>query len=217
MSSRLSLSHSLRKARTRYRQPSRAKNPRPQASTSFQCGFCTGSKGMVHPETRPALFSSQKANITNRELAPDQIVQPNTAGNDIAPKNRWRPVPDPELSAEMIICLLLKKGNLPFVRHLIIEKSVPFDSLTGNAPNRGHLESWITRRLIALMAEKVMTGRNVEMRYFKIRHGKTIDLLCRGGNGVWAGRRGCGCGDMANGRNGPVGRRSRRGLDEAST
>ena len=96
-------------------------------------------------------------NIANRELVPDQVVQANTAGNDIAPKNRWRPVPDPELSTEIIICLLLEKCNLPFVGLLIIEEPVSFDSLTGNAPNRVHLESWIARRLTALMTEKVMT------------------------------------------------------------
>jgi hypothetical protein len=146
---------------------------------------------MVHPEARPALLSSQKANIANRELVPDQVGQPNTAGNDIAPKNRWRPVGDPELRAEIIICLFLKKCNLPFVGLLIIEEPVSFDSLTGNAPNRGHLQIWITRRLTAVMAEKVMNRRNVEMRYFKIRHGQTIGLLCRGGNGVWVnGRKG---------------------------
>ena len=90
---------------------------------------------MVHPETRPALLSSQKVNITNRELAPDQVIQPHTASKDIASKNGWRPFPDPELSAEIIICLLLKKRNLPFVRFLVIEEPVPFDSLTSDAPN----------------------------------------------------------------------------------
>jgi hypothetical protein len=202
-----SLPKSLRQARTGYRQAPRSKNPRPQSASSFQCGFCAGPEGMVHPETRPAFFSSKERDITNRELVPDQVVQPNTASDDVAPKNRWRPVPDPELSAETIVCLLLKKCNLAFIGLLIIEEPVPLDSLTSNAPNRGHLESWIARGLIPLMAKKVMTRRNVEMRYFKIRHGKTIGLLCRGGNGVWA------CGRMAKG---PVGRKSRRALDEAS-
>jgi hypothetical protein len=187
MSRSSSLPRRFRQARSHYRQPSRAKNARPQAPSSFQCGFCAGSKGTVHPETRPALFGSEKVNITNRELVPDQVVQPNSTGDNVTPKNRWRPVPDPELSAETIICFLLKKCNLPFIGLLIIEEPVSFDSLTGNAPNRGHLESWITRRLIPLMAKKIMTRRNVEMRYFKILHGRTIGLLCRGGNGraIW--------------------------------
>jgi hypothetical protein len=90
---------------------------------------------VVHPEARPALLSSQKANITDDELVPNQVVQPYAASKDIAPKNRWRPVPDPELRAEIIICLLLKKRNLPFVGLLMIEEPVSFDSFASDAPN----------------------------------------------------------------------------------
>jgi len=90
---------------------------------------------MIHPEARPAFLNSKEANITNRELAPDQVVQPDAASKDVASKNGWRTVPDPELSAEIIICLLLKKRNLPFVRFFKIEEPVSFDSHTSDAPD----------------------------------------------------------------------------------
>src|ERR1700741_4593241 len=79
----------------RYRQAPCAENACSQPASSFQGCLRSGTKGTVHPEAGPTLLSSQKANITNGELVPDQVVQPYAASKDIAPENGWRPVPDP--------------------------------------------------------------------------------------------------------------------------
>jgi len=60
---------------------------------------------------------------------------------------------------------------LSLVRIFIAKEAVSFDSLARNARDRRHLQRRMSRRLASLVAEEIVTRRNIEMRNFESLHG----------------------------------------------
>ena len=71
---------------------------------------------------------------------------------------------DPESLAERAIDFVGEKGDLSFVIFAVIEKPIAANPMAGDAFNRVDFLRRIFVRRAAVMTEKIMRGRNVEVQ-----------------------------------------------------
>ena len=88
--------------------------------------------------------------------------------NDIAAQNRWWFIVNAELMTKGVEYLRGKKRDLPFVGRLVIEKTVAANSAASYTFNFVNFDGRMFVRQSAMMSKKVMSGRNVEMKYFHV-------------------------------------------------
>ena len=131
---------------------------------------------MVHPITGPALLGAIKADFAGCELSTDQFIEPDPPGDHVTPENGWRPVPNIELNTKVIVCLFLKESDLALIVFFKIKEPISLDPLPRNAPNRLHLNGGISGRLLSMMTEEIVAGRDIKMGDLEIslHHKKTI-------------------------------------------
>ncbi len=93
----------------------------------------------------------------------DEAVELDAAGDDVASKDRWRPIPDVEASAQFLVDFVCEKRDLAFVVRLEIEKPVPFDAASGPAMQVVLFHHGMFARWSPVMTKKIVTGRQVEV------------------------------------------------------
>ena len=118
----------------------------------------------------PAFLCATESNALNFELLTDQLIQIDALSDGIAPDQTRRTVPKFHRAAKMMKELQSEKRDLTFVTFLVVEKTVPANTVTGDAVDRGEFNNRIIVRLPPVMAEKVVAGRNIKTTDFHQRN-----------------------------------------------
>jgi hypothetical protein len=74
------------------------------------------------------------------------------------------------LDTKIVVRFFLKKCDLAFVLLLVVKKTIPFDPLASDTPNRLDLDDRMLGRFPLMVTEEIMAWREVKVRYFKIAH-----------------------------------------------
>jgi hypothetical protein len=125
-------------------------DPRPEAAAPLHGFFCTGCQRLIHPVTGPAFFGTEKADPLNLELASDEFVQLQTAGDDIAPKRRRRDVAAGEAGPKVLVDLVRKERDLAFEVIPVSEVAIVLDPMSGNAMDFIHFDDLVFARRAAV-------------------------------------------------------------------
>jgi len=100
------------------------------------------------------------------EIFSDQIVEINIADKNISANRAGINAFDLHRAAKLIENLERKERNLPFVIVFVIEKPISAKAASGNTFDRRNFDHRIVVRLASVVADKVVTARNVKMADF---------------------------------------------------
>jgi hypothetical protein len=134
-----------------------------QAPSSLHGVFGPGRKGQVHPVTGAAFFVPKKADALEFEFNADQFRQTSSAGDDVPSKYFRTTIPDPKLSAKIIIGFFFEEGDLTFVILFVAEEPVAGEALSGHALNFFHFDDRVFSGRFLMMTEVIVTRGNEQM------------------------------------------------------
>jgi len=158
--------HLLNHCELRHSNWSIAQDAGTQSAAAAEKFFRAGSKGLIHPVTRPTFLHAGEGNALNVEFRVNQFVEVLISRDDIPPQKRRRFINYAELAAKRVVSFLRKKGHLPFIGVFVIEKAVAANSAPRYTFNRWHFKNWMSVRRFAMVTKEIVSGRNVEMRNF---------------------------------------------------
>lgn len=104
-----------------------------------------------------------KANPLDLKIFPDQFIKIGTACENVSPDRARRNGLDLQHATELIENVEREKRDLAFVVLLVIKVTVPSQSAPGDALDFRHLDHRKLIRFPAVMANKIVAGRNVKM------------------------------------------------------
>jgi FdhD protein len=136
---------------------------------------------------RPAFFSSVKVNTLDLKIFSDQPIKINIPREDISPDRARRNAFHLQRSTELVENFQREESDLAFVILLVIKITVAAKTASRDAFDRGHFYHREFVRLASVMADKIVTGRNVKMADFH-----RGDVIIAGGsmkaNGIGPGQ-----------------------------
>ncbi len=133
--------------------------------------------GAIHPVARRTMLRSEKPDVLNAELLSDQpieILLP--LDNYIAPKNGWRHGFSPGFGENGLVHFPRKKGDLPLIIRLEVEKTVSFHSPPGDAVHLLDFDRFVAGGSAPVVTEEIVAGLvlNMPNAIFGNIHGGTI-------------------------------------------
>ena len=99
--------------------------------------MCAGAKCLVHPLARRGFLRAEKAHALQLELAADERSKREPLDDDVPTKDARPFSLQAELRAQPLVCLPLKKCDLPFVIRFEIKEPVSLDTSPSHAPCLG--------------------------------------------------------------------------------
>jgi FdhD protein len=105
-------------------------------------------------------------NPLNLEFFSDQSVKIDITREDVSSNRTGTNSFDLQRTTERVENVERKKRHLAFVVLFVIEITVPAKTASRDAFNRGHFNHRVFVRLASVVADKIMTGRNVKMADF---------------------------------------------------
>lgn len=106
----------------------------------------------------------------NFKIAIDQFVKIDITGHHVAPNERGRTILQLKRAAEPIENLERKECDLALVIVAIVEETIAANAMTRHAFDSRNLDRRKLIRLAAVVAEKVVAGRDVKVTDFHRRH-----------------------------------------------
>ena len=91
-------------------------------------------------------------------------VQIDSLADHVAPEHGGRFAVDVEVPAETVDDFLREKRDLALVVVLVIEEAVALNPLTRHATHLRHFQRRVVAGRLAVVAEEVVAGRNVQMQ-----------------------------------------------------
>ena len=137
-----------------------------QTAASFQEIFRALRKCAIHPITRRALLGSIKTNALNLKFLADEFVQIKAARDHVAPRRSGRSIVCVQRSAELFENLERKKCDLAFVIVFKIEVTICANPPACDTFNHGHFDHGMVIRLPTVMANEIVSWRNVQVTDF---------------------------------------------------
>ena len=104
-----------------------------------------------------------KANPLDLKIFPDQFIKIAIARENVSPDRARRNGLDLQGATELVENVQREKRDLAFVVLLVIKITVPSQPAPGDALDFGHLNHGKLIRFLAVMADKIVAGRNVKM------------------------------------------------------
>lgn len=115
---------------------------------------------------RPAFFSSVKVNTLDLKIFSDQPIKINIPREDISPERARRNAFHLQRSTEFVENFEREESDLPLVVLLVIKIAVAAKTASRDALDRGHFYHREFVRLASVVADKIVTPRNVKMADF---------------------------------------------------
>src|SRR5438270_7247435 len=137
-----------------------------QPAASFQEIFRARREGAIHPVTRRGLLRSIKTNVLNLKFLADEFVQIKAARDHVAPRRSGRSIVCVQRSAELFENLERKKCDLAFVIVFKIEVTICANPAACDTFDHGHFDHGMVIRLPTVMANEIMSWRNVQVTDF---------------------------------------------------
>ena len=137
-----------------------------QTAASFQEIFRALRKCAIHPITRRALLGSIKTNALNLKFLADEFVQIKAARDHVAPRRSGRSIVCVQRSAELFENLERKKCDLAFVIVFKIEVTICANPAACDTFDHGHFDHGMVIRLPTVMANEIVSWRNVQVTDF---------------------------------------------------
>src|SRR6266403_841706 len=141
-------------------------NFRAQTAASFQEIFRALRKCAIHPITRRAFLRSIKTNALNLKFLADEFVQIKAARDHVAPRRSRRSIVCVQRSAELFENLERKKCDLAFVIVFKIEVTICANPAACDTLAHGHFDHGMVIRLPTVMANEIVSWRNVQVTDF---------------------------------------------------
>ena len=137
-----------------------------QTAPPFEKFFRALGNREVHPITRTAFLSPMETNALHFKILSDQTVEIDIARENVSTHNaRGDPV-HLQGAAKLVENFEREKGDLSLVISFEIEITIAPQSATGHAFDLRHLDHRKIVRLLSIMSDKVVSGRDVKMTDF---------------------------------------------------
>ena len=143
-----------------------SQNFRAQTAAFFQEIFRTRRECAIHPVTRRALLRSIKANALNLKFLADEFVQIKAARDHVAPRRSRRSIMWVQRSAELFENIERKKSDLSLVIVFKVEITIASNPAAGDTFDHGHFDHGMHVRLPTVMANEIVSWRNVQVTDF---------------------------------------------------
>jgi FdhD protein len=143
-----------------------SQNFRAQTAASFQEIFRAGRECAIHPVTRRALLRSIKTNALNLKFLADEFVQIKAARDHVAPRRGRRSIMCIQRSAELFENVERKKSDLSLVVVLEVEVTISANPAACDTFDHGHFDRGMRVRLPTVMANEIVSRRNVQVTDF---------------------------------------------------
>jgi FdhD protein len=137
-----------------------------QTAASFQEIFRARRECAIHPVTRRAFLRSIKTNALNLKFLADEFVQIKAARDHVAPRSSWRSIMCVQRSAELIENVDRKKSDLSLVVVFKVEITITANPTAGDTFDHGHFDHGMRVRLPSVMANEIVSRRNVQVTDF---------------------------------------------------
>jgi hypothetical protein len=140
------------------------KNPGTEAALALEPLLCANTQGQVHPIARSTLLNTEEPDSLNRELGSDQRVQVSASHKHIAASGgRVDIVGQVQFLPERVEHVHGKESDLAFVVLFVGEEAIPANALPGDTGQFLDFNHGMLAGGLAMVSEKVMSGRNEEM------------------------------------------------------
>src|SRR6266480_5747018 len=143
-----------------------AEDSRPQTAPPFEKFFRARNNRAIHPITWPALLHSMKANALHFKILSNQAVKIDIARVNVSPHRARRNSLHLQCAAKVVENSEREKGDLPFVIRLEVEITIASQPAAGHAFDHRHFDHRKFVRLLSVVSDKVMPGRDVKMTDF---------------------------------------------------
>lgn len=143
-----------------------AQNSRTQAAMTPQKFLRTWCDCSIHPVAGAAFFGSMKLNALDFKILPNQSIEINPTDENISPDTAWLSPLNLKGATKLVEDFERKKCDLPLVIISVIEKSITPNASPHHALNGLHLDGCVVVGFAAVMADEIVTGRNVKMTDF---------------------------------------------------
>ena len=141
-------------------------NFRAQTAASFQEIFRALRKCAIHPITRRAFLRSIKTNALNLKFLADEFVQIKAARDHVAPRRCRRSIMCVQRGAELFENIERKESDLSLVIVFKIEVTICANPAACDTFDHGHFDHGMVIRLPTVMANEIVSWRNVQVTDF---------------------------------------------------
>ena len=141
-------------------------DPGAQTTVSLQENLGAGCECAIHPVTRRALLRPIKTNALNFKFLVDEPVEIDATCNHVAPRRSRRAIVYAQRNAKLIENVEREKRDLAFVIVFKIEVAIAANPASCEAFHHGHFDHGIRVRLATVMADEIVSRRNVQVTDF---------------------------------------------------
>ena len=132
-----------------------------QTAAAFEEFLCTRRERAIHPIAGTAFFRAKETNALHFELFTDERIQVGSASDHVASRKSRRAVMYLKRAAKVIENFEREECDLAFVIVFEIEIPIVANATPCHAIDHRHLDHRIGVRLTAVVANKIVRGRNV--------------------------------------------------------
>jgi hypothetical protein len=132
-----------------------------QTATPFEEFLCAWCERAIHPIAWTAFFGAEETDALHFELFTDERIQIGSASDHVAPRKGRRAVMNLKRAAKFIESFEREECDLAFV--IVFEIKIPIvaDATSCHAIDHRHFNHRIRVRLTAVVANKIVRGRNI--------------------------------------------------------
>src|SRR5436189_14814 len=141
---------------------------RAQTAASFQEIFRARRERAIHPVTRRGLLRSIKTNALNLKFLADEFVQIKATRDYVAARRSGRSIVCVQRSAELFENFERKKCDLTFVIVFKIKVTICANPAACDTFDHGHFDHGMVIRLPTVMANEIVSWRNVQVTGFHV-------------------------------------------------